>query len=846
MILKFFKRGGTDDTRRSQGGQAVKDYLLGTENDPRAGARLLLGNPEDVTEIINGLTFAKVYTSGCLSFDESDVITEEQKYDIMADFEQMMFVGLEANRYCGYWVEHTDKGRLELNFVYPNVDLVTGKTLQVYYHARDLALVDAWKDLTNANYGLKDPNAAENRRIVAPTIAPQIMEGWEQSAKPKLLEKLSKYRDIDGFKQQLTDIILAQAVVRDEQNTPFTSQADIAQFLEQAGFTISRKGKDSISIKNPDPTQKNIKLKGALYDREVTAGTIRQLAQRSNPNRATNPTAEPAQRKSLSRQQEIYQREYHKRQERLKERHGEPTQRPHPPQPNHDQPTDRPANRHDEAQHRHTRAESDRFNPSERRADPTTNPDWANQWANTTSHHPPRERQLDLDSNHRGQPTTSHLRRPEQNIGGEQPIAPSPTPRHRTGTPTDLSNHEGQEPRAQQKYPYLSFGQNAPHRIYGVYFGWGVYHYLAIGRAHVRQLSRMAWHRPPSGQQSPIPATTRRENQQNPQRAETLDPDSSQTLSTGGDDRIQPSDQSQHHHHQRQTTNHAMAGQQNPISQAQGALHEQSANQPTHQQPTTHYREFKQAIERFIQPSDPNSQSAIQPATDVYRQPSQRVGSRTLQATIQAALDEIEPTTDRADPAAQPANNRLLKRIERATEIRNSNTQNRQGRIDRLTKPSKDRLDQIGQLTHQRQQRTDTILEKLTNLNDQAGTIHTRQLKRAANLTAAHQRLDPIKNDYANHADQLTSTTSRLQQLFGSAKAIGTAFKDKLTTAFGKLTKDIKGMDLVNTQTHKKLTSQEKDDLIHSHPFSMGWYDFLRSEMKQWKKRKTYENTPRL
>ncbi|WP_332774477.1 relaxase/mobilization nuclease domain-containing protein, partial [Pseudomonas sp. ESBL1] len=152
---------------------------------------------------------AKVYTSGCLSFDESDVITEEQKYDIMADFEDMLFTGLEANRYCGYWVEHTDKGRLELNFVYPNVDLVTGKTLQVYYHARDLALVDAWKDLTNAKYGLKDPNAAENRRIIAPTIAPQIMEGWEQSAKPKLLEKLIKYRDIDGFKQQLTDILLA-------------------------------------------------------------------------------------------------------------------------------------------------------------------------------------------------------------------------------------------------------------------------------------------------------------------------------------------------------------------------------------------------------------------------------------------------------------------------------------------------------------------------------------------------------------------------------------------------------------------------------------------------------------
>ena len=845
MILKFFKRGGTDDTRRSQGGQAVKDYLLGTENEPRAGAKLLQGNPEDVTEIINGLTFAKVYTSGCLSFDESDVVTEKQKYDIMADFENMMFAGLEANRYCGYWVEHTDKGRLELNFVYPNVDLVTGKTLQVYYHARDLTLVDTWKDLTNAKYGLKDPNALENRRILAPTLAPQILEGWEQSAKPKLLEKLSKYRDIDGFKQQLTDIILAQAVVRDEQNTPFSSQADIAQFLEQAGFTISRRGKDSISIKNPDPTQKNIKLKGALYDREATAGTIKQLAQRSNPNPRANPTAEPAERPSLSRQQAIYQREYQKRQERLKKRHGEPTQRSHPSQPNYDQLTDHPANRYEQAQHRHLGAESDRLNPSERRANPTTNSDWTNQWANTTSHQATRKRQLESDPNDRGQPTASHPGRPEQNIGGEQPIASSSTPRHRTRTPTDLSNHEGQEPRAQQKYKYLSFGQNAPHRINGVYLRDYLFNYAGPRRRNVDYLSRMAGSFRASGQQNSLPATARRENQQNTQRAETLDPDSSQTLSTGGYNRVQPTDQGQHHYHQWQTANHIMAGQPNPISQTLGVPHEQSAKQSTYQQSTAHYRELKQAIERFIQPNDPNLHSATRPATDLYRQPSQRIGNRTLQATIQAALDTLEPKTDGTNEQPQPTNNRLLERIKQTREVTDSNTQIRQRRIDKLARTFKDRLDQIGAIANERFNQHTAIAGELADIGQQVGAIHTRQLKRAANLTTVNQRLDPIKNDYANHAEQLTNTASRLQQLLGSAKAIGTAFKDKLTTAFGKITKEIKGMELVKTQTNKKLTSQEKDDLIHSHPFSMGWYNFLRSEMKQWKKRKTYENTPR-
>lgn len=133
MLLKFFKRGGTDDDRRTLGGSAVKNYLLGTNDRPRKKARVLLGDPDEVTEIINGLSFAKVYTSGCLSFHEDDKLTEAQKFDIMADFEAMMFVGLEPHQYTSYWVEHTDKGRVELNFVFPNVELVSGNHLQVYY-----------------------------------------------------------------------------------------------------------------------------------------------------------------------------------------------------------------------------------------------------------------------------------------------------------------------------------------------------------------------------------------------------------------------------------------------------------------------------------------------------------------------------------------------------------------------------------------------------------------------------------------------------------------------------------------------------------------------------------------
>lgn len=109
MLTKFFKRGGTDDDRRTLGGSAVKHYLLGSDDQPREKARLLLGDPDEVTEIINGLPFAKVYSSGCLSFHEKDLLTDAQKFEIIEDFEAMMFVGLQPHQYTSYWVEHTCK-----------------------------------------------------------------------------------------------------------------------------------------------------------------------------------------------------------------------------------------------------------------------------------------------------------------------------------------------------------------------------------------------------------------------------------------------------------------------------------------------------------------------------------------------------------------------------------------------------------------------------------------------------------------------------------------------------------------------------------------------------------------
>ncbi|MCN2143069.1 relaxase/mobilization nuclease domain-containing protein, partial [Escherichia coli] len=85
---------------------------------------------------------------------------------VMASFERVLMPGLEKNQYSILWVEHQDKGRLELNFVIPNMELQTGKRLQPYYDRADRPRIDAWQTLVNHHYGLHDPNAPENRRTL--------------------------------------------------------------------------------------------------------------------------------------------------------------------------------------------------------------------------------------------------------------------------------------------------------------------------------------------------------------------------------------------------------------------------------------------------------------------------------------------------------------------------------------------------------------------------------------------------------------------------------------------------------------------------------------------------------
>lgn len=240
MIVKVFpsKGGGS--------GSSMIDYLCGKDRE-REQARVLRGNPDETLQIIQSLNFSENYFAGCLSFEEKD-IDEKTKIELMNSFEECLFTGLDANQWNCLWVEHTDKGRLELNFVIPKVELTTGRALNPYWKDQDFNRVDLWKDIQNDKHGFTNPNDPQKRRMLT-------TERFEPKERQDFKEALTEY-----LLQEIKNGNLTHSITRGYRDS-------IVEKLEEQGLTVVRQGKDYISIKHPtDPNGKNLRLKGGIYD----------------------------------------------------------------------------------------------------------------------------------------------------------------------------------------------------------------------------------------------------------------------------------------------------------------------------------------------------------------------------------------------------------------------------------------------------------------------------------------------------------------------------------------------------------------------------------------------------
>jgi len=254
MIVDFFRHG-------SGLSKGCLDYLLGEDRE-REYAQVLSGDVELTAQLIDSSPFAKKYTSGCLSFYEHD-LDDQDKQKIMQNFEECLFPGLDKDQYQILWVQHQDKvnqdtgqTRLELNFVIPNVELSTGKRLQPFYAPVDLDRVDLFKQITNTEHSLYDPDDPAHRQL--------------------FLNKKNLPKDIKDFKEQLH-----QRVYRAVANGEVADRQELVQWLESNQINVTRQVKNSISIENPyEGAKRPIRLEGEIYEQGFRAtGEYRQEVQ---------------------------------------------------------------------------------------------------------------------------------------------------------------------------------------------------------------------------------------------------------------------------------------------------------------------------------------------------------------------------------------------------------------------------------------------------------------------------------------------------------------------------------------------------------------------------------------
>ena len=258
MIVKFLPS-------KSGGGIGSVNYVL-NERVQQGTAKILKGDEAQTRAIISQITKKQKVCFGVLSFQESAArISEQTKREIMADFERTLLGDFMKERVNILWVQHEDKGgRLELNFIIPKIDLVTGTSFNPFFYSKpDLTRIDLWKKAVNLEYGFSDPDDPGRKNTI--------------SASKK---DIKNYANVEALDKTLHELVEAGII---------KSRAQMLELLRNENIQISRETKNSITVILPDSTKKN-RLQGGIYAdfkdarelEERGAETIRRIREYHN------------------------------------------------------------------------------------------------------------------------------------------------------------------------------------------------------------------------------------------------------------------------------------------------------------------------------------------------------------------------------------------------------------------------------------------------------------------------------------------------------------------------------------------------------------------------------------
>lgn len=274
MLVKFFKT-------KNGGSTAGIRYLLNCRVKDKT-AFVLKGSEAVTRRIVSNMTKKQKLCIGCLSFEEADIdLSTKQK--IIDEFETLLFREYKE-RFNILWVQHIDKGRLELNFAIPKIDLESGMAFNPYYDKKDRALIDTWQNLANFKFNFSDP---------------------KDPAKAHMLQGSRKEIGVIKDYIELEKILTEKFI-----NQEFTCREGILKALKDSDIEVTRVGKDYISVKLPG-TKKAKRFKGGIFSEEFrNIKSVEQLRNKTEARAAEfRSRADEQTDKGVSRESFIFARQ---------------------------------------------------------------------------------------------------------------------------------------------------------------------------------------------------------------------------------------------------------------------------------------------------------------------------------------------------------------------------------------------------------------------------------------------------------------------------------------------------------------------------------------------------------
>ena len=693
-------------------------------------------------------------------------------------------------------------------------------------------MVNSWKDLTNDRYGFVNPADLNNRRDVTPSMAPNIVKDWATSDKQSIIDKLKRFTEVEDIKNALTDLVLTQSELRRQQGKPLKGQDDIADMLTKYGFEISRQGKDSISIKNPDPTKKNIKLKGVIYERDATESVIRYVAERKGADPAANQISADDRAKQLRQAAATFSSELEKRRERHYQRYDENLRAARALSRQQSKLKRQPSKAASKL------AQSDLSDLGERQTD------LAWDVAANGSAQAADERRLSAHSNSpdgAGQSTaSSHNQRDTNHPAASPPAATNPTGADGGESSSGYRSYRGQ-PTTEQGADWANgTQQTAPRNRDGQPIG-------GIDTADADS---------DSDELQPVQGLARDQDLGRPKsKGAKLTQSTNQSYTTSISS---PSPYGYpggvwwwYQYHSQKSKKRRVSEQRFWLSdfiyQPKPVLPSQleKNNHATHYHPATHYRKLKQAVERFVQPSEPDAQPTQAAATADNRQDGTKTSGIDVAQLISTTVSTPRPTDTAKNPATQPANQRVLERIRQATDRRDRNTEKRTRRISKLARQDPINLDPLGCYTNRRRKRVRKVTDRFKGFDKDITEQYIAEQQRAAKLRKLNQRAGNVKNGFSGQSERIDKVAVGFNQLHNAVKAIIELIINLLKRLFNSLSNQFSNVVKINTETKQPLSPQQKTDYVNSRPQSLGWYNELKDEVKTLPKERKNDNVPR-